>query len=165
LTFIFHSAQIPWDISKFCQITIHSFLVLNSISQHGCTKVYPFTHWRTWSRSCTVMNITDKNIVICILCNYKFFILLNKCLRVQLLSWLVVAFLQEAMNLFYRVPKLSHIPIRNVWIIKLSTLLPSFGVVNNFILAILIGVKVKAKVTQLCPTLCDPMDCIVHGIL
>ena len=23
----------------------------------------------------------------------------------------------------------------------------------------------KAKVAQLCPTLCDPMDCIVHGIL
>ena len=26
-------------------------------------------------------------------------------------------------------------------------------------------VKVKLKVTQLCPTLCDPMDCVVHGIL
>ena len=25
--------------------------------------------------------------------------------------------------------------------------------------------KVKVKVTQLCPTLCDPMDCTVHGIL
>ena len=25
--------------------------------------------------------------------------------------------------------------------------------------------KVKVKVAQLCPTLCDPMDCIVHGIL
>ena len=25
--------------------------------------------------------------------------------------------------------------------------------------------KVKAKVTQSCPTLCDPMDCIAHGIL
>ena len=25
--------------------------------------------------------------------------------------------------------------------------------------------KVKVKVTQSCPTLCDPMDCIVHGIL
>ena len=24
---------------------------------------------------------------------------------------------------------------------------------------------VKVKVAQLCPTLCDPMDCIVHGIL
>ena len=24
---------------------------------------------------------------------------------------------------------------------------------------------VKVKVTQLCPTLCNPMDCIVHGIL
>ena len=23
----------------------------------------------------------------------------------------------------------------------------------------------KVKVAQLCPTLCDPMDCIVHGIL
>ena len=23
----------------------------------------------------------------------------------------------------------------------------------------------KVKVTQLCPTLCDPMDCMVHGIL
>ena len=23
----------------------------------------------------------------------------------------------------------------------------------------------KLKVTQSCPTLCDPMDCIVHGIL
>ena len=23
----------------------------------------------------------------------------------------------------------------------------------------------KAKVTQSCPTLCDPMDCIVRGIL
>ena len=27
------------------------------------------------------------------------------------------------------------------------------------------GMKVKVKVTQLCPTLCNPMDCIVHGIL
>ena len=26
-------------------------------------------------------------------------------------------------------------------------------------------VKVKVKVTQLCPTLCDPMDYMVHGIL
>ena len=25
--------------------------------------------------------------------------------------------------------------------------------------------KVKMKVSQSCPTLCDPMDCIVHGIL
>ena len=25
--------------------------------------------------------------------------------------------------------------------------------------------KVKVKVTQSCPTLCDPMDCTVHGIL
>ena len=25
--------------------------------------------------------------------------------------------------------------------------------------------KVKVKVIQSCPTLCDPMDCIVHGIL
>ena len=25
-------------------------------------------------------------------------------------------------------------------------------------------VCIVAKVTQLCPTLCDPMDCIVHGI-
>ena len=25
--------------------------------------------------------------------------------------------------------------------------------------------KVKVKVTQLCPTLCDSMDCIVHGIV
>ena len=25
--------------------------------------------------------------------------------------------------------------------------------------------EVKVKVTQSCPTLCDPMDCIVHGIL
>ena len=23
----------------------------------------------------------------------------------------------------------------------------------------------KVKVTQLCPTLCNPMDCIAHGIL
>ena len=30
---------------------------------------------------------------------------------------------------------------------------------------ILINNKVKVKVTQLCPTLCDPMDYIVHGIL
>ena len=26
-------------------------------------------------------------------------------------------------------------------------------------------VKVKVKVTQSCPTLCDPVDCIVQGIL
>ena len=26
-------------------------------------------------------------------------------------------------------------------------------------------VKIKVKVTQLCLTLCDPMDCTVHGIL
>ena len=32
-------------------------------------------------------------------------------------------------------------------------------------LAILQIKQVKVKVTQLCPTLCDPMDCIVHGIL
>ena len=25
--------------------------------------------------------------------------------------------------------------------------------------------EVKMKVIQSCPTLCDPMDCIVHGIL
>ena len=28
-----------------------------------------------------------------------------------------------------------------------------------------VGHKVKVKAAQLCPTLCDPMDCIVHGIL
>ena len=27
------------------------------------------------------------------------------------------------------------------------------------------GMKLKGKVVQSCPTLCDPMDCIVHGIL
>ena len=27
------------------------------------------------------------------------------------------------------------------------------------------GREGKTKVSQLCPTLCDPMDCIVHGIL
>ena len=27
------------------------------------------------------------------------------------------------------------------------------------------SLKVKVKVTQSCPTLCDPMDCTVHGIL
>ena len=26
-------------------------------------------------------------------------------------------------------------------------------------------VKVKVKVIQSCPTLCDPMDCTIHGIL
>ena len=26
-------------------------------------------------------------------------------------------------------------------------------------------IVLKVKVTQLCPTLCDPMDCIVHEIL
>ena len=25
--------------------------------------------------------------------------------------------------------------------------------------------EVRVKVTQSCPTLCDPVDCIVHGIL
>ena len=25
--------------------------------------------------------------------------------------------------------------------------------------------QVKVKVAQACPTLCDPMDCTVHGIL
>ena len=25
--------------------------------------------------------------------------------------------------------------------------------------------KVKVKVTQLCPNLCDPMDCTIRGIL
>ena len=25
--------------------------------------------------------------------------------------------------------------------------------------------QMKVKVTQSCPTLCNPMDCIVHGIL
>ena len=28
-----------------------------------------------------------------------------------------------------------------------------------------LGMKVKVKATQSCPTLCDPMDYIVHGIL
>ena len=32
-------------------------------------------------------------------------------------------------------------------------------------LASVLLMDVKAKVAQLCPTLCDPMDCIVHGIL
>ena len=27
------------------------------------------------------------------------------------------------------------------------------------------NVQVKVKVAQACPTLCDPMDCIVHEIL
>ena len=30
---------------------------------------------------------------------------------------------------------------------------------------IVLWYKVKVKVTQLCPTLCDPMDSTVHGIL
>ena len=29
----------------------------------------------------------------------------------------------------------------------------------------MVCVKVKVKVTQLCPALCDPMDYTVHGIL
>ena len=28
-----------------------------------------------------------------------------------------------------------------------------------------LGGKVKVKVAQACPALCDPMDCVVHGIL
>ena len=32
-------------------------------------------------------------------------------------------------------------------------------------MSVLLSMKVKVKVTQSCPTLCDPMDYIVHGIL
>ena len=31
--------------------------------------------------------------------------------------------------------------------------------------SLLLIMKVKVKVAQLCPTLCDPMDCTVHEIL
>ena len=36
---------------------------------------------------------------------------------------------------------------------------------HQFPLKILLGSKMKVKVAQLCPTLCDPMDYTVHGIL
>ena len=32
-------------------------------------------------------------------------------------------------------------------------------------LYLLIHTEKHVKVAQLCPTLCDPMDCIIHGIL
>ena len=35
----------------------------------------------------------------------------------------------------------------------------------NSYMSLLLSMKVKVKVTQSCPTLCDPMDYIVHGIL
>ena len=35
----------------------------------------------------------------------------------------------------------------------------------NSYMSVLLSMKVKVKVTQSCPTLCDPMDYIVHGIL
>ena len=34
-----------------------------------------------------------------------------------------------------------------------------------FTVALFINCKVKVKVAQSCPTLCDPMDCTVHGNL
>ena len=39
------------------------------------------------------------------------------------------------------------------------------GTCLNIVKAIYMIVKVKLKVAQSCPTLCDPMDCTVHGIL
>jgi len=36
---------------------------------------------------------------------------------------------------------------------------------GNYLWASQLGMKVKVKVAQLCPTLGDPMDCTVHGIL
>ena len=36
---------------------------------------------------------------------------------------------------------------------------------QNYVYSVVISLKVKVKVAQLCPTLCDPMDYTVHGIL
>ena len=47
-----------------------------------------------------------------------------------------------------------------------SLLLTSFG--PSFVCSLLVwweNIKVKVKVTQSCPTLCDPIDYTVHGIL
>ena len=35
---------------------------------------------------------------------------------------------------------------------------------NNNIYHMYYSMKVKVKVAQSCPTLCNPMECIVHGI-
>ena len=43
--------------------------------------------------------------------------------------------------------------------------LPGSSVHGILQASILAWVKVKVKVSQLCPTLCDPMDYTVHGIL
>ena len=43
--------------------------------------------------------------------------------------------------------------------------LPGSSVHGILQASILEWVKAKVKVSQLCPTLCDPMDYTVHGIL
>ena len=52
----------------------------------------------------------------------------------------------------------------------LDSKLAARGAVPELLLSKVLKVKVKALVAQLCPTLCDPMDCSpsgssVHGIL
>ena len=56
-------------------------------------------------------------------------------------------------------PKLIAIPSWTVlWTLAFSWYLESS-------LFLLVASSEKVKVTQSCPTLCDPMDYIVHGIL
>ena len=57
-------------------------------------------------------------------------------------------------------------PIEQSDWVNVPTLLLPIWIVTKHRVCILIGMmKVKVKVTQSCPALCDPMDYTVHGIL
>ena len=60
-------------------------------------------------------------------------------------------------------------PCRFVLEIFIDIVLDSYGTIRNSKLYTLFSSpqwsRMKVKVTQLCPTLCDPMDSTVHGIL
>ena len=47
----------------------------------------------------------------------------------------------------------------------MDKLLPEFYMFKTFFFSTILGAKDNLKVTQLCPTLCDPMDYTDHGIL
>ena len=52
---------------------------------------------------------------------------------------------------------------RRTFVHKIMSLL--FNMLFRLVIAFLLHLKVKVKVAQSCLTLCNPMDCIVPGIL
>ena len=94
LAFFFHSGEVPWDPSKFlCISVVCSFLLLSNIPLYTCTTVY-----------LTIYPLRDSLIVTSFrllkikLSGHKFWFFWDKCPRVQLLGYVVSAYLDFERN-------------------------------------------------------------------